>query len=264
MQDLKRAKSLFVFFLLIMFLSSVSANALTIKMAFMSTNAIPFKWKTENNEYTGPIIDIMQELGRRMGIEIASNGFPPKRVLAHLKNGKVHGAFGLSRTADREKWGDYLNTPIGWFGTSLFMARGEEFSFNKIEDLYGRTVYVVRGVSLGKAYHKAVKEGKIKENPVSDYQALVKITSLRPIIAASPTAPFLQNAEKMGLSKKIDKLPNPLRPVVSLHIVFSKKTVFPGKLELVQKMNEVLNKMEKDGTIEKIYRKYGYVFDIRK
>lgn len=263
MTNLPGTKHLLLILFSFLFLASPPVNAQNIKMAFLGTDAIPFKWKNKNKNYEGPLIDIMQEISKRMKVKIKVNDFPPKRVLSQLKDGKILGAFGLSRTDEREEFTTYLDTAIGWTGTSLFIGKRKQLTFSKIEDLYGETVYAIRGLALGSQYHKAVQLGKIKENLVSDYQTLVKITSLRSIIAASPTAPFLKKAEKMGLANKIVKLSFPLRPTVSLHILFSKQAKFPRKKELIQQMDEVLMAMEKDGTIKKFYKNYGYRFDVR-
>lgn len=243
------------------FTQTIEAQALEI--GFYNTNAVPFKWK-EKDEFVGPILDIMREVGQRTGIKIELIELPAKRLLFYLEKGQIAGAIGLYKKPEREKYALYIDVPIGWTGANIFVLKGNEFPLSNLTDIYGKKVGAVRGINLGSPFHNAVENGNILQATVGTYESLVKMLLFkRHKMVAAQALPFQSTAAKLGYSHKITMLPYPLMPLTSLHILISKAASISKKSEFIEKMNKVLRHMKKEKEFERIYKKYGYIFDPR-
>lgn len=237
-------------------------GAQTLKIAIFSADLKPYKW-TENQKSIGPLLDVTTQAADRAGIELVLDILPIKRIFLMLENGSCDGVVGLTRTAEREVFCHYLDTPVGWAGFHLFVKKGNEFPFETIADLYGKTVGGITGVHLGKEFGAAVKAGKVKMDEVKDIEILLlKLEYGRNMVVGAPTAVFQYLVNKKGLQNKITILPRPIRPYQAIHMLFSKKTNTPGKEQLMEKMGKALKEMEKDKTFEKIYGSYGYAYKL--
>ncbi|MBI9085943.1 MAG: ABC transporter substrate-binding protein [Desulfobacterales bacterium] len=252
-----------VFLLLLMMGFSVSswAGSLTLRMAYIDTDAVPFKWK-ENGNGVGPIMDIMAETARRSGVDAVFVPLPAKRIDAYLAAGKIDGAFGLSRRGSRDRIAVFFDPPIGLLDAHLFVVRGNEFPFTKIEDLFGRTIGGVRGLVFGNEFDAGVAAGKIILEDASTYEALLKkLVWGRVNIVASPTPVLQYHIAKMGLTDEVVKLPHPLRPIFGLHIVVSKASETYKKPELMEKMAAAVQAMGRENRFDAIYKGYGYTYN---
>jgi len=237
-----------------------SAAVESLKFVYNNTNSVPYKWR-ENGEFVGPLFDIIREVSRRTGIEIKTTAYPAKRVQMLLEKGLADGAFGLSRKVAREKVAFYLDEPIGWANWNIFVLKGNEFVFDNLIDLHGKTIGVVRGIPNGKAFQQAVGEEKINTYEIADYSSLVEFLNYgRTELIAGPTASLQHAIDKQGLSEKIVKLPHLLRPTVGIHVVISKKADVTQKQTLINTVNETLVNMRNEKVMDDIYQKYGYSF----
>jgi polar amino acid transport system substrate-binding protein len=263
MKRSKATKRIIVAILLGVFLAAPSVMALTVKLAFIDTDAVPFKWK-KNGAYVGPLIDIVKDFAYRIGVDVERVPLPPKRIDAYLQSGEVDGAFGISKRVDRETIATYLTTPIGALSTNAFVVKNHEFSYSHIEDLYGKRVGVVRGIVISKAFEQGVDGGKIVIDEANSYESLLKmLLSGRVNIVVSPAPVFQYHIDKMHVSGKVVKLPIPVRPNFKLYIAIANASKISKKPNLIKKMNTALQNMADENRIEKIYMKYGYPIKLK-
>ena len=231
-----------------------------LQMAFIDTDAVPFKW-AENGKRIGPIIDIMAEAARRADLAVELVPLPAKRIDAYLADGRIDGAFGLSRKASRERSALFLDPPIALLDAHLFVIRGKEFPFAGIEDLYGKKIGLVRGLVFGAAFDAAVRGNRFSIENANTYDSLLKMLLRRRVDAvASPVPVLIYHIQKMGLSERVVALARPLRPDFGLHVVVSRAaSIFqqPGR---IQRLETALKNMAQDGVFESIYQNYGYSY----
>lgn len=231
-----------------------------LKMAFIDTDAVPFKW-ADNGKRIGPIIDIMTEAARRADLAVKLVPLPARRIDAYLADGRIDGAFGLSRKASRESSALFLNPPIGLLDAHLFVIRGEEFSYAKIDDLYGKKVGVVRGLVFGSIFDTAVLEGRISIENATTYDSLLKMLLRgRVDAAAAPSPVLIYHIQKLGLSERVVALAHPLRPTFGLHVVVSRAAAIFRQSERIQRLETALGKMAREGAFERIYQRHGYTY----
>lgn len=156
------------------------------------------------------------------------------------------------KTQEREKYMLYSETGIK--DPQLFYystERMDKFEWQSWEALTGYTVGVVMGFNYGK-FDTAKVKYQIKADPVeTDFQNLRKLVSGRVdlIILNKSNADFFM-AQYPGFRGKIKAAKNPV-DVPVFYFALSKKGRAVKYLPLI---DEALNKMKADGTIDNILR----------
>ncbi|WP_319406100.1 transporter substrate-binding domain-containing protein [uncultured Desulfosarcina sp.] len=246
-----------LFFSTIPFADSVHADQLLV-MAFNDTTSKPWKWK-DNGKYIGPFIDVIQEVADRSGIKVMLVPLPWKRALKMIEEGTIDGSFGGYKTPEREAFAVFLDTPLSWAVLSIFVRKGEEFSFQKIEDLYGKRIGIVRGYTTSEEFDHAMKEGMIPVSESGNYGSLVKMLDGKRIEAIAGVTSTLQaHFADMNLTERFVRLPHPITAPKPIYICVSKKSKIFNREKTIAKMNQAMKDMEQENVFEKISQKYGY------
>ena len=216
----------------------------------------PFTWE-ENGQAKGIDIDIVKEMCQRMEVKCNIRFYPWKRVLAYTEEGKIDGGFGAFKNPTREAFAYFLEYPVHYSTYSVFVKKGHEFLFKKIEDLYGRKIGINRGFKLNKEFDEAARTNKIRVKEVRDTTTNIKKLILNRIdgIAANYHE-TLVSLKNMGLLDQIVSLPHPIIPAKGAYLMISKATNIPNKMQLINKMNGILKVMYDDGTVDQINAKY--------
>ena len=227
-------------------------------MAFNNTVSKPWKWK-ENGKFVGPFIDVMQQVADRSGIHVELKPLPWKRVLLEMKSGTVDGFFGGYKTAERETFSLFVETPISWSMLSIFVRKGEAFPFAGIEDLYGRKIGIVRGYNTSVEFDQAADEKKILVEETSNYVSLIKMLAagrIEGIVGATST--IQAHLVDMNWTDRFSMLPIPVAGPKPIYICLSKQAKIINQEKLADKMNQALKAMETENVFEEIAKKYGY------
>ncbi len=211
----------------------------------------------ERGVVQGIDIDIMREAARRMNLGIKITPLPWKRALVEIKEGNAFaGGMSLFRTPEREEF-TFFTGPVHYSRISVFVKKDRLLKFNNIADLYGVTVGINRGFAISDEFDVAVKTGKIRMEEVnSTEQNIQKLLAGRIDCFLGNninTLYFLKKSEFKGMVKELEK------PVVkgkAAYFVFSKKAINNENRWMIQKMKKVLEDIHKDGTYDRIVRKY--------
>lgn len=232
-------------------------------IAFLDTEAVPFKWK-ENGKFIGPLLDIVQEAKRRTGIDFKMIPMPTKRLYYATERGEVLAAIGITHTTKKEVYAHIVDVPLGWVEFHPFVQIDSNIEYQRIEDLYPLRVGVIRGFTnaYGPAYKDAVASGKIVPQELADYARLLRfLLADRADVILAPTGPMEDFISKSDATDKIKRLPIPIRKPVSLHLMISKKALASeSAMVAAQKLEAVLVKMQKEKAISAIYKQYGFSF----
>ncbi len=216
----------------------------------------PFTWK-DNGQAKGIDIDIVKEMCQRIGVKCDIRFYPWKRVLTYTEQGKSDGGFGAFKNPTREAFAYFLEYPVHYSTYSVFVKKGHEFSFKKIEDLYGKNIGINRGFKLNKEFDEAANTNKIRVKEVEDMETNIK-KLIRSRIAgiAGNYHETLILLKKMRLSDQVVSLPYPIIPPKGAYLMISKAANIPNKMQLIDKMNGILKAMYDDGTVDQINAKY--------
>ncbi|MCP4352792.1 MAG: transporter substrate-binding domain-containing protein [Desulfobacterales bacterium] len=228
------------------------------QLLFIGEENVPPYSYMENGQKKGTDYDLIQEVAKRMKIQININFTPWKRMKVYVEKGRCDAGFTMFYVKEREKFGIYARPPLHYSTYSVFVKKGHEFPFSSVRDLYGKTVGNVRGYKIGEGFDKAVAEGRITVEVVSQKkQNIKKLAAGRMDCFVSHRDTTLAAMKEMGFSDVIVPLPKPIKESKEAFLVFSKagKNI-ADKEEFVKKFGSVLEEMKQDGTFQKIYDKY--------
>jgi len=109
----------------------------------------PYSMLTEGLP-AGIDVDVLTEAAQRAGLVIDIQFKPWDELIEMVKKGECDGAFGLFRNPDREKYAMFMEAaPIHYSDYVLFTKVGSKFSFRTYDDLHGKTIGRIAGVTLG-------------------------------------------------------------------------------------------------------------------
>ncbi|GAK58371.1 amino acid ABC transporter substrate-binding protein, PAAT family [Candidatus Vecturithrix granuli] len=207
----------------------------------------------------GILTDIVKYLDQQMPdytfkIEL----YPWVRAYENAVEGKG-GIIGLSMTEERLKIFDY-SEPVYYDEVAIVVLKGQEFPFETIEDLQGKTIGIGRGGSFGEEYEKAKQAGlfKIEEDNGP-------VMRLRKLLAKRMDCAFInpgevalhytvkQDEELLRHKEEFVVLPTPFKRDPNF-LGFSKKM---GMANFLQAFNAELKKAYESGAIQKIIDQYS-------
>ncbi|GAA0405008.1 transporter substrate-binding domain-containing protein [Cocleimonas flava] len=240
------------------FISLHTAYAQPLKFGFGDTETYPRKWK-ENGEYVGVYIDIIKEVILRSGIDIDLEPYPHERLLQYLEDGKLDGAIGLYKNKEREQYAVYVDIPIAWSSMRIFVKKEDLSSITGLNDLSGKVIGKIRGVSFNKDLEKAIEEGQFTIEETATYeQSIKKLLAGRIDVLIAPNFSTQYLLREMGVSEEISLLPLYFEPVRPVYILFSKPSIITDKMGMFEKMIDVLTDMEYEKTFEEIQRNFDF------
>ena len=213
----------------------------------------------ENNKQVGIDIEMVNEIVRRLNLKIEIKMVPWNRLLAMTKKGTCDASFSLFKTEERERFALFVTAePIHYSTYKYYVLKGKEFKYEKISDLYGKTIGINAGFNISDEFDKACEERKITKQEVEDTETNIKKLlggRFDALVDNDLVLPFV--AKKLGVLDRIVALPKPAKEKRGAFLVLSKASEnIEDKEALLKQINDTLTAMEKDGTIEEIINKY--------
>ena len=249
-------KKVFLFIILIIFINTAFSLPNFLYLV-TDENFPPFSFR-EDNIVKGIDVDIVSELFKRLNIKVKIDLVPWKRLLYLTETGLCDGSFSLFKTNEREKFAIYADSiGIHYSSYYIFTKTGKAFNFNKITDLYGKTLALLAGFSISKEFDEAVKNNKIIIEEQSNLTSNIKkLLAGRVDGLVGQYEVTLYTLKKMNLLDKVTKLKKSLKEKRAAYFVISKKSKIKDKEELIKKINAVLKEMDAENIYEKISQKY--------
>lgn len=229
------------------------------EITILGNDYSPPKISMEDKRPARILTDIMKYLDQQMPdytfkIEL----YPWARAYENAIEGKG-GIIGLSMTAERLKIFDY-SEPVYYDEVVIVVLKGQEFSFERIEDLKGKTIGIGRGGSFGEEYENAKQAGLFKtEEDNGPVMRLKKLLAQRMDCAfinpgeAALHYTLRQDQELLQRKDEFIVLPMPFKRDPN-YLGFSKEM---GMSHFLHAFNEELKKAYESGAIQKIIDQYS-------
>jgi len=206
----------------------------------------------DTREPEGIAYDFAKIVGKELNIPVELNAtLPWKRMLSYLEKGKIDMTAALYLTKEREVLYQFT-TPYFENEARVFVVKGKEFSFEKFEDLIGRS----GGLSLGSYGEKFETFAKQHKLHLGRDKSATLLT--RKLLAGRYDYFILDYLNGMlylkdeGLQEQIVALPTPIS-TEPVHFALSRQSPC---LALVPQINAVIEKSKQDGTLQTIVDKY--------
>ncbi len=213
---------------------------------------------TENNVIKGICYDIIMEMGKRTDIDVKIDVLPWKRALKMLELGSYDAAFPASITSGREKYAIFMNEPLYESKYGLFVKRGKEFQFNKIDDLTGKNIGIARGNAFTPEFEKAKKANRftVDDGGNTIEQNFQKLIANRFDVYIVNLMAGLDAVKQLKISNQLTVLPKGLGKGLPKYLMFSKNSKINDKKKIMQLFDRTIEEMKKDGTVDAIMEKY--------
>lgn len=217
---------------------------------------------TEDNVVKGIYYDVIMEMGKRTGIQVEIMVLPWRRALNMLEQGECDAAFPASKTPEREMYAIFMNEDLYKSEYGLFVRRGEEFQFDKIEDLYGKTIGIAAGNACTPEFEEAKKAHRftIDEGGGTIEQNFQKLIRDRFDIYIVNIMAGLDAIKRLNISDQVTVLPKRIAKGAGeglpKYLMFSKAAKIDKKEELMLLFDKTLVEMKTDGTVNAIIEKY--------
>ena len=214
---------------------------------------VPFCYPHDGKNI-GLVVDVYQEIGRRLGKEVAVHPAPFKRMLQYLQSGKYNLAGPFNYSDARAQYAHYLHQPIFTMRFIVYGYKDSYFPVNSIVDIYGKKVGVRRGFHITDAYTKAVAENRLDVALAnSDEQLLAMLIKGRVQFIVTPQYTVLGNSDRLSDQfVEYGELPTKR----NTHLMISVRKGSSLDKIYYEKLNQALIEMKKDGTLERISKKY--------
>jgi polar amino acid transport system substrate-binding protein len=212
-------------------------------------SAHPYGWH-EKNTIQGSSMDLINLIAKDLNITIDQTILPWARSIHEVKTGKVDAVLTAFYTKERAKYMTFTKA-YEEVATSVFVAKGREFVFNKWDDLVGKTGLTIVGDSQGDKWDRFEKKKLNVIRVVTIEQVFSMLMSGRADYAVFPKIATLREIKKMGYEGKIINLPVPITSQ-GIYLGISKKSSLH---KFLPKINQKIEKYTKDGTYDKFRAK---------
>lgn len=220
----------------------------------------PFEFiDPKTNEIVGYEVDIMNEVGKRLGIKVEWKPMDFDAIIQAVKNGEVDmGVSGFSITAKRLKQ-VLFTTPIHITKVQLIMLapRAKELGITGLKSLdeafkYNLKIGTGSGTTEEDELLHLVKEGKLKSSQVKSYPDFevaledMKKGTIDAVYSETPITVYWNSTSKVPLKVVYSRSYYPVAFVLN-----------KDAIDLMKEIDGILAEMYADGTIDQIAAKWG-------
>ncbi|MGY3916360.1 substrate-binding periplasmic protein [Aeromonas australiensis] len=238
--------------LFIIFFSSAVTSLEDKTIRLVSSEYPPYF--SESLPQYGLISEIITEAYKRVGYKTKIVFLPWSRAIREAQLGEYDGMFALWHRSEREEWFVFSKAlPANEIG---FYKRGsEQITFKNLDELKSYKIGTVRGYANPPEFESA---NLTKHEVKTDEQNIVKLYLGRVdlVLIDRGVASFLIDTKYPKFKNSLEWLQPPIE-TVSQHLAISKRTSnYKKKME---DFNLGLEKIEKEGLLEKIMTKHGFL-----
>ena len=224
----------------------------------------PNRWLDDAGKPVGIDVDILAELMQRLGLHyqlVLTSSALRALDSCQQPHPSVDMYLTLSYRPEREAWLLYPSQSHISFRWNFFALQEAlpRLHFERYEDLKGLRIGVTKGFAYTPEFWRAVEQVPLRiDSMVKNELQLDKLLKGRNDLVPLNTSLTLYQLQKQGLQERVGFLPKPLadKPYYN---VFCRGSDYPDLPTLVQRYDAVLQEMQQDGTLARIYARYGIV-----
>lgn len=222
-----------------------TAQAETLTVGAYPANP-PWENKTESGTFEGFEVDLVNEIGKRLGAEIQIQDLGFQALFAATASGRIDMAISsISITNDRLQNQSFTQ---GYYDSDIALIAGDDTKLTGLPDMKGKTIGAI-SASVGEAWIKANTEKYgIGEYRGYDTQQnlLLDVQSARLDGAIGDIAGFQFAFTKMKGMKVVEAIPTGDKFAIMM------KKGSP----LLERVNDAISAIKKDGTMAALHKKW--------
>ncbi|MES9736990.1 transporter substrate-binding domain-containing protein [Peribacillus frigoritolerans] len=238
--------TVYLFFFYCFFPSAVHSEAQKVIRVAGDNNFPPFEYLSDSGVYTGFNVDIMNAISIETGIRFEYYPMPWNEAVQAMRSGKVDAIQGMKYNQEREEIYDF-SAPYFTSSQGIFVLKDNMY-IRKIEDLKGRKVAVQKGDVASGLLSKVDGLQLVETNNQQEAVQSLIDGKVDAFIGNRITGQyFLQKNEQQSLIKIVGE------PLDTTNYAVA---VMPKNKELLTLFNQAISQIKKDGTYEKIEKKW--------
>lgn len=210
-----------------------------------------------NNEIVGVDVEIMKEVAKKLGVKVEVSDVDFNTICASVKSGKADvGAAGITINDDRKLSVDF-SMPYSTTEQYIIVAENND-TIKTFEDLSGKKIGVQEGTTSDSAINKLISDKVVTDTVVTGYKSPAIAAASVPnkidaVVTDKLTAELIvKNNSGLKTFKLVDKSGNPIAEIEEYGIAVAK-----GNSELLAVINEVIQELKNNGSIEKWVEDYS-------
>lgn len=216
----------------------------------MSGGYKPYTFIDKSGKLKGFDVDVWKEIGKRIDREVAFETSDFSGLFGKLEAGQITTIANQITTTEKRKEQYDFTTPYVYYGAQLIVKEGNN-TITRLEDLKNKSV----GVSLGSNYEEMIRaydaDGSIEVITYENFQgSLQDVSNGRLDAVLNDRLAGLTSINESGLSLQLGG-----EPVEVLHNAFPFIKSKENKA-LIKEVNQAINSMYEDGTMEEISLKW--------
>lgn len=226
------------------------AGVQAAELKFALSNWAPFSFHEDGN-YDGIDLDVAREIGKRLGYEITVRPCTFKRCLKEMELGLLDMQSGIARNPEREVYMAYAETPYHAVSVAFHVRRGEAGRLSRYEDLYSLRV---GAVVASHYFERFNKDSSLEKFEVTSEQMLLPMLAAGRIdtyVGTNPNAAY--DILKRGYKDRIEEAAYSPGEEVPIYFAISRKS---PNIDLLAEVNQAIQDIHGDGTMEQILDKY--------
>ncbi|MFS0670959.1 transporter substrate-binding domain-containing protein [Peribacillus frigoritolerans] len=238
--------TVYLFFFCCFFPSAAHSEAQKVIRVAGDNNFPPFEYLSDSGVYTGFNVDIMNAISIETGIRFEYYPMPWNEAVQAMRSGKVDAIQGMKYNQEREEFYDF-SAPYFTSSQGIFVLKDNMY-IRKIEDLKGRKVAVQKGDVASGLLSKVDRLQLVETNNQQEAVQSLIDGKVDAFIGNRITGQyFLQKNEQQSHIKIVGE------PLDTTNYAVA---VMPKNKELLTLFNQAISQIKKDGTYEKIEKKW--------
>lgn len=214
-----------------------------------SGTLFPSSYYNDKNELTGYDVDVIKEVAKRLDLEVEFKEYNVDGQITSVDKGEADlGANDFGLSGDRGKK-FMLSSPIKYSFDSMIVRKSDDSGISSLEDLKGKKAAGEPNTNYMKIAEKYGAKLVTYDNATND-QYLTDVANGRTDVILNDY--YLQ---KMSVGALPD-IPVKILEDVYFNANYTGFLMKKESVALSKKINEVLNKMQEDGTMAKISETY--------
>lgn len=228
----------------------------------------PNRWAGRNGIVQGIDVDIIDFIMKKMEIKyeiVLVNSSARLIQNSKIKNSPYDMVFTYSYNKEREQYLTFAKESHIEFEWNFFIRKEDagKYKFEKYEDLTGVRIGATQGMSYSDEFWRAYKNNILSLDITQKNEVQIKkLLNRRIDMVPLNTKAALYEAREKGYTDKIAYLPKEIKRV-PYYNTFVKNSSYPGMDYIMKKYDKILKEMKADGTLEKIYKKYGFEYTFK-
>lgn len=206
------------------------------------------------DEVAGLSVDLVREMGRRLGKTVDVDILPWARALSESQEGRADIILNVVMTPERQLYLDYIPTPVTTEEAVFIVAKDSTLRFDgRLEPLQGRVVGAGRGFRFGDPVDKAFTDGLLLRDDHDSVEIMLRKLLLgRLELMVVDRTLGIYEMHQLGLADRL-KVLKPAMTHVPSYFAVSRS----GKAATVaRQFDKVLRQMIDDGSYARIRAKY--------